>query len=177
MSPTVAVFSLFPSAVEKTTRNLSWQLSTAQSKSTSLYFESRNLQTDLSVLQSSKSRLGTELEDQNRRVAVLQTQIQKLNTQVAQAQVVLIEAGELDKSIDPLYNQVRELRSQLLDVKQKLDGLKAALEEKKDGVSFLSRRRTRLTLDKKARNEMMSLLAETAEAIRAQITHVEDSKW
>jgi chromosome segregation ATPase len=130
----------------------------------------------MSALQASKNRLDVNLEAQNRRIAGLQSQMRDLNSQVTDAQNILNQAGKLDKSIDPLSNKVRTLQRQLLDLKQKLDGLKAALEEKKDETVFLNRKTRKLALDKKGRDEMMTLLAETLGDIQGQVTEIESKR-
>jgi chromosome segregation ATPase len=99
-----------------------------------------------------------------------------LRSQVSEAQNILNRAGSLDKSIDPLSNQARTLQHQLLDLKQRLDGFKAGLEEKKDQTVFVNRKRRKLALHKEGRSQLMTLLAGTFQDIEGQVGELESRR-
>jgi hypothetical protein len=63
------------------------------------------------------------------RVQELESSIRNINGEVQGAQGFLLDAGQLDLSIDYLSTRASILKRQLLELKQNLDGLKAALEE------------------------------------------------
>lgn len=161
---------------ESQSRSLGLDLTRLQSSAASLQQESRELETQMTALKLSKDRLSSNLNVQNLRVSALETQMRSLNSEVKEAKTVLTQANNLDKSIDPISNQVSVLQHQMLDLKQKLDGLTANLEEKKDNAIFINKKTKKLALDKKGRNRLIEMLAESYGDLQGQLTEVE-RKW
>ena len=131
------------------------------------------LATDLSALQSLKNNLDRDLESQNRRVSQLEGQIQDINRQVGVATAMLHDAGDLDSSLNSLSYHVRAVQLQLLDMKQKLDGLKSTLEERRDRSTFKIKR-AKLLIDKGGRADTMLVLSEMAEHLASLRTDVSE---
>jgi dynactin complex subunit len=101
------------------------------------------------------------VRSQNQRISALQIQASRLNEQIGDTQTLLNDSGRLDASIDALSKTVNVLQRQLLQMKHKLDDLKAGIEEQKDRTLRVKRFKNQLGMTKEGRDQLMSMLAET----------------
>ncbi|KAK3370695.1 hypothetical protein B0H63DRAFT_487441 [Podospora didyma] len=162
------------SSEEQRSQNLSSRISTLQSDTNEIEAKMAALSTNLSTLQSLKQSLDEDLKSQDRRVKNLEMQIRDIQKQVREAEALLHDAGNLDGSLNSLSTQVRTVQHQLLDMKQKVDGLKSTLEERRDRSTHKLKKAK--VIDKASRDETMMILGEMTEYLGSLRTDVAERR-
>jgi hypothetical protein len=126
----------------------------------------------VSQLEATKQRLDEDYAKQSSSVRNLERQIEQIRQDVQDSEHLLANAGQLDGALDFLSGHMGVVRQQLLNFKQKLDGLKAALEESRDRSVSNVRRGKKLATSKERREHMLLTLADTGIEVTKVITEV-----